>query len=100
MSGLRQRLETHRHDALLLLREITHTATAHAGFRLAGAVGHIARAQELLAEELRGLPEVCKDSASSQECGEPSVDLEETPADGIRLVKRKPAPGHSDWENQ
>lgn len=55
MSEIRNRLEAHRRDALILLREVSHTATLHEGFRLAGAVGHLARAQVLLVEEMEGL---------------------------------------------
>lgn len=55
MSEIRQRLEAHRDDAEVLLQQVSRTATMHEGFRLAGAVGHLARAQVLLAEELKGL---------------------------------------------
>ncbi len=55
MNKIRNRLELHRKEALLLLQEVSHTATLHDGFRLAGAVSHLARAQVLLAEEMNGL---------------------------------------------
>ncbi len=55
MNKIRNRLELHRKEALLLLQEVSHTATLHDGFRLAGAVSHLARAQVLLAEEMDGL---------------------------------------------
>jgi hypothetical protein len=97
MSEIRRRVEAHRNDALVLLEEVTRTARLYEGFRLAGAVGHLARVQVLLAEELDGLPGVSKqEAARSQSGGPPSTDLEETPADGLRGVKRKPGPGHSD----
>jgi len=44
MSEIRERLHAHRNDALVLLEEVTRTAQLHSGFRLAGAVGHLARA--------------------------------------------------------
>jgi hypothetical protein len=55
MSELRDRLEAHRNDSLVLLKEASRTAQLYAGFRLAGAVSHLARAQVLLAEELEAL---------------------------------------------
>ncbi len=82
MSEIRERLEAHRQDALLLLREISATAVRYTGFRLAGAVGHLARAQVLLTEELEGLPVVSK-----QEAGSPvskARNEDETPVEGIR----------------
>jgi hypothetical protein len=87
MTEIRHRLEVHRNDALVLLEEVTRTARLHEGFRLAGAVGHLARAQVLLAEELDGLPAVSKQEPASSEGGG-EVPEDETPADGICLRKR------------
>lgn len=82
MSEIHERLEVHRQDALVLLREVSHTAALHSGFRLAGAVGHIARAQVLLTEELFGLPgESKQEKTSGSKAAGASED--ETPIDGI-----------------
>ncbi|HEV8581374.1 MAG TPA: hypothetical protein VGX68_20095 [Thermoanaerobaculia bacterium] len=82
MSEIRERLEAHRLDALVLLGAISTTATLHSGFRLAGAVGHIARAQALLAEELFSLPGESKPEKTA--AGEPAgAGEDETPIDGI-----------------
>jgi len=86
MSEVRSRLEAHRKDVLVLLKEVSHTAQLHDGFRLAGAVGHIARAQVLLAEELFGLPEGAERPASTKSPGAPTAQFsDDTPAEGIRL---------------
>lgn len=87
MSEIRHRLEVHRNDALVLLQELTRTAQLHAGFRLAGAVGHLARAQVLLAEELEGLLGRSKEEATSGRFGAPSPESQDdTPVDGIKGV--------------
>ena len=98
MSEIRNRLEAHRSDVLVLLDEAAQTARFHEGFRLAGAISHLARAQALFAEELSGLPEVSKEEKAPTE--EPSVDPDETPAERIRIAKRKPDSGHRDRENR
>jgi hypothetical protein len=85
MSEIRQRLEAHRNDALVLLGAISHTARLLESFRLSGAVVLLARAQVLLAEELLGLLVVSKQQTAS-EGGE--VPEDDTPKDGIRLGKR------------
>lgn len=77
MAEIRERLESHRQDALILLQELTRTAALYEGFRLAGAVGHLARAQVLLAEELEGLPRGSKQEPASAAGGPQSQD--ETP---------------------
>jgi hypothetical protein len=90
--NVRERLEVHRTDALVLLEEVSRTARAHEGFRLAGAVGHLARAQVLLAEELFGLPERSKpeDGASEGFAVRSAERGDDTPVDGIRLVTPRP----------
>jgi len=84
MSEIRHRLEVHRNDALVLLEEVTRTARLHEGIRLAGALGHMAQAQVLLAEELFSLSDAAE--------GEPQFTAErstqsndDTPVDGVRL---------------
>jgi hypothetical protein len=81
MNGIRQRLEAHRDDVLVLLEETTRTARLYEGFRLAGAVSHLARAQALLGEEL----EVLVGGSKQEEAGEPPAVANEdaTPIDGI-----------------
>jgi hypothetical protein len=88
MREVRRRLEAHRNDALVLLEETTRTARLYEGFRLAGAVSHLARAQALLREELDNLV----GGSKQEEAGEqPSVANEDaTPIDGISPA---PAPG-------
>jgi hypothetical protein len=95
MSDVRERLEAHRNDASVLLEQVSRTARTHEGFRLAGAVGHLARAQVLLTEELFGLPEGSKpEDGSSGGCAlQPADRGDDTPLDGIRLVT--PRPGES-----
>jgi hypothetical protein len=68
MSDVRERLESHRKDVLILLQEASRTAQLYEGVCLADAVSHLARAQALLAEELDGLSD-----ASKQEEGSPEV---------------------------
>ena len=80
MSEIRERLEAHRKDALVLLQQVTGTARLHEGFRLAGAVGHLARAQVLIAEELFGLPGESKQEKPSS--GGESAGEDDTPPDG------------------
>ncbi len=82
MNEIRERLAVHRQDALFLLQAVTGTATLYDGFRLAGAVGHLARAQVLLAEELISLPCGSK-QATAGAAGEPGNE-DETPVDGVR----------------
>ncbi len=82
MTEIRERLEAHWQDVLVLLQEVGKTAIQQTGFRLAGAVGHLARAQVLLAEELEGLPRVSKQEATSAVSGPHDEDA--TPAGGIR----------------
>ena len=53
MSDVRERLESHRKDVLILLQEASRTAELYEGVSLADAVSHLARAQALLAEELK-----------------------------------------------
>jgi hypothetical protein len=85
MSEIRQRLEAHRNDALVLLGEISHTARLLESFRLSGAVGHLARVQVLLSEELEGLSGMAKQEPASFKGGG-EVREDDTPADGIRLA--------------
>jgi hypothetical protein len=88
MSEIRERLEVHRNDALVLLEAVSSTARLHEGLRLAGAVGHLARAQVLLAKELFGLGGASGPRpVSSQDYDEPS--LEDTPIDGLGRVRPK-----------
>ncbi|HEV8579922.1 MAG TPA: hypothetical protein VGX68_12670 [Thermoanaerobaculia bacterium] len=83
MSEIRERLKAHRLDVLVLLQEVSHTATLFSGFRLAGAVGHIARAQVLLAEELFGLSGG-SEGVETSSSADPAAALEDaTPVDGI-----------------
>jgi hypothetical protein len=86
MSEIRERLQAHRKDTLILLQEVTRTAAMHEGFRLAGAVGHLARAQVLLAEELHSLPGGPQPEAASSTGTPPSEDA--TPVNGVRLTPR------------
>jgi hypothetical protein len=94
MSDFRSRLEAHRDDVLVLLDEVRRTARLHEGSGLAGVVSHLAQAQALLMKELDGLPEVSKEEPASPK--DPSADPDDTPAERIRLAKRKPPPGHSE----
>lgn len=87
MAAIRERLEAHRKDVLMILHEASRTATLFEGFRLAGAVGHLARAQALLSEELEGLPRASKQETVSGE-SEPRNE-DETPMEGIRPEWRR-----------
>ena len=49
----------------MLLQEVSRTALLHSGFRLAGTVSHLARAQALLEEELEGLPDTSKQEGAA-----------------------------------
>jgi hypothetical protein len=60
----------------------THSLSLSQRFRLAGALGHIARAQALLAEELFGLPDESKQEKAAGESAEAGED--DTPVDGLR----------------
>lgn len=57
-----QRLQAHRRDTLALLEQFLATAKAHPGPGLAMAVTQVARAHEMLAEEL----EISADEAEAQ----------------------------------
>ena len=81
MNEIRERLEAHRFDVLVLLQEISKTAALHDGFRLAETVGHIARAQVLIAEELFGLPGESKETGAREPAGTREDD---TPIEGLR----------------
>jgi hypothetical protein len=88
MNEIRQRLEVHRNDVLVILEAVSSTARLHEGLRLAGAIGHLARTQALLTEELFGLGSGSGPRpVSSQDHGEPS--LEDTPIDGLGRVRPK-----------
>ena len=88
MSEIRHRLEAHRNDVLILLDEAAQTARFHEGFRLAGAISHLARAQALFAEELDGLPAASEERGASSQ-GEPAMAGEDaTPVDGIHRKKK------------
>jgi hypothetical protein len=65
MSEIEDRLAAHRNDARVLLQEVSRTAQLHAGFRLACAVSHLARAQALLGEELDDLRSRSKQERNS-----------------------------------
>jgi hypothetical protein len=52
MEDIRDRIQQHRTDVLLILAEVTKTATLYVSNELAGAVSHLARAHALLTEEL------------------------------------------------
>ncbi len=87
MTEIRERLEAHWQDVLVLLQEVGKTAIQHTGFRLAGAVGHLARAQVLLAEELEGLPRGSEKAPVSVEGR--LRDEEATPAEGIYVGPKR-----------
>ena len=92
MSELKDRLTAHRNDALALLGQVSRTAQLHSGFRLAGAVSHIARAQVLLAEELESLVGVSKPGGDSSITESGEGEEESTPVNGIRLKRSLEAP--------
>ncbi|HEV8582137.1 MAG TPA: hypothetical protein VGX68_23965 [Thermoanaerobaculia bacterium] len=83
MSDIRERVATHRQDALVLLQEMVHTATLQSRYRLVVAIGHLARAARvLLADELNGIPEESKqEKASALEVD--GTDEDATPVEGI-----------------
>jgi hypothetical protein len=84
MSDIRERLSAHRLDTLTLLRQVTATSEIYSGLRLAGAVGHLAWAQVLIAEELEGLSGVSNREGAASE-SRPAEDREDdTPVEGIR----------------
>lgn len=89
MNGLRDRLEVHRREALILLQETSRTAQLYEGFRFAGAVCHLARAQVLIAEELKYLSGGSKkeEEATSEDLvGRPAANEGATPVDEIGLT--------------
>jgi hypothetical protein len=88
MSDIRNRLESHRLDVLVLMDETAQTARFHEGFRLAGAISHLARAHALLSEELDGLPSVSKEPPSPPQ--KPAADPDETSPEAVRIVRSKP----------
>ncbi|HEV8582073.1 MAG TPA: hypothetical protein VGX68_23640 [Thermoanaerobaculia bacterium] len=90
MNGIRQRLEAHRDDVLVLLEETTRTARLYEGFRLAGAVSHLARAQALLGEELENLAGGSKQEEASAGEQLAVANEDDTPIDGISPA---PTPG-------
>lgn len=98
MGEVRHRIEAHRDDVSVLLEQANQTAKLYSGFRLAGAVGHLARAQALLKEELAILAEE-ETSPPLKDTTEPSsVANDETPVDGIDLTgrsDRQPVRGRS-----
>lgn len=85
MISFRARLEQHRQDVLVLLEEITRTATVHANPDVAGAVRALARAHSHLVEELRFSPAI----EGSE--GAAISDEDSTPIDGISGATRKAA---------
>lgn len=88
---IRELLETHRQDALVLLQTVSRTAQLYEGFRLAGAVGHLARAQELLSEELEGLPRKPEPKPVSPQSRAASTfeSQDDTPLNGIHPSRSK-----------
>ena len=90
MNKIRDRLAAHCNELGILLAEVSRTDKLHSGFRLAGAVSHLARARVLLAEELAALAEGGRrDEASS--AGRPAAAREDdTPVEGIRQVPSGP----------
>jgi hypothetical protein len=92
MTEIRHRLEAHRKDALVLLEETAKTARLYEGFRLAGAVCHIARAQVLLTEEIEGFSGSSAQEASSAtgSVGSSAQNDDPTPVDGIRFLVEDP----------
>jgi hypothetical protein len=89
-SVIRERLQAHWRDVLVLLEEIARTARLHEGLRLAKAVGHLGRVQVLLAQELDGLPGESESEPASLAGGPP--DQDDTPAEGIRLERKGSGP--------
>jgi hypothetical protein len=55
---IRERLEVHRMDTIILLQKIAETARVHPTVNLADAVSHLARAHALLTGELDLLTEL------------------------------------------
>jgi hypothetical protein len=90
MSEIRDRLAAHQNDVRVVLQEVSRTSQLHAGFRLACAVSHLARAQTLLAEELDGLPGETEQPETSPKIAATPRE-EDTPVDGIGL-RPKPHP--------
>lgn len=83
---LRERIAAHWRDTLVLAEEVIRTTRVSEALRLSKVVGHLGRAQVLLAQELNEPPTGSKPE-TAHSVGE-AADPEVTPLDGIRLEAR------------
>jgi hypothetical protein len=90
MSTISGRLAAHCNEVGILLAEVSRTAQLHPGFRLAGAVSHLARARELLAEEVEALAEGGRREEASSAGRPAAARQDDTPVDGIPQVPSGP----------